>query len=158
MHEFIAKYQDQISGVLTGFDRLVFRGHLRALSYPGGMNQYLASNGILLKQFGAHVEAVSKQLKEASLAAAHAARRPVEYLGSAQVSKEQRARGIAARDEVKEALVCVLTSVEPCHSFEVYRHRESRRLELQPRFRKCLFLYHYWMHPQLGFLNARIQT
>ena len=158
MHEFIAKYQDQISGVLTGFDRLVFRGHLRALSYPGGMNQYLASNGILLKQFGAHVEAVRKQLKEASLEAAHAARRPVEYLGSAQVSKEQRARGIAARDEVKEGLVCVLTSVEPCQSFEVYRNRETRRLELQPRFRKCLFLYHYWMHPQLGFLNARIQT
>ena len=43
MHEFIAKYQDQISGVLIGFDRLVFRGHLRALSFPGGMNQYLAS-------------------------------------------------------------------------------------------------------------------
>ena len=43
MDEFIAKYQEQISGVLTGFDRLVFRGHLRALSYPGGMNQYLAS-------------------------------------------------------------------------------------------------------------------
>ena len=53
MDEFIAKYQDQISGVLTGFDRLVFRGHLRALSYPGGMNQYLASNGILFKDFGA---------------------------------------------------------------------------------------------------------
>jgi hypothetical protein len=35
MDEFIAKYQDQIQGVLTGFDRLVFRGRLRALSFPG---------------------------------------------------------------------------------------------------------------------------
>ena len=59
---------------------------------------------------------------------------------------------------MKEGLVCVLTSVEVCQSFEVYRNRETRRLELQARLRKRLFLYHYWMHPQLGFLNARIQT
>ena len=29
MHEFTAKYADQIQGVLNGFDRLVFRGSLR---------------------------------------------------------------------------------------------------------------------------------
>src|SRR5229473_2522768 len=33
MKEFIAKFGDQISGVLSGFDRLVFRGHLRGISY-----------------------------------------------------------------------------------------------------------------------------
>jgi hypothetical protein len=158
MDEFIAKYQDQITGVLTGFDRLVFRGHLRALSYPGGMNQYLGSNHVLLKDFGAHVDTVSRQLKEASLAAAEAAGRPVEYLQSAQINKEERARAIAARDQVQEGLVCVLSSVEVCQSFEVYHNRKTRHLELQSRRRKCLFLYHYWRHPQLGFLNARIQT
>ena len=26
MNDFNARYQDQLSGVLTGFDRLVFRG------------------------------------------------------------------------------------------------------------------------------------
>ncbi len=33
MQEFIAKYRDQINGVLSGFDRLVFRGSLRRLYY-----------------------------------------------------------------------------------------------------------------------------
>ncbi len=28
MNEFIARYNSQLSGVLTGFDRLVFRGNL----------------------------------------------------------------------------------------------------------------------------------
>ena len=36
MQEFIAKHQDKIAGTLSGFDRLVFRGHLRSISYPGG--------------------------------------------------------------------------------------------------------------------------
>jgi hypothetical protein len=33
MQEFIKKYRDQINGVLSGFDRLVFRGSLRRLNY-----------------------------------------------------------------------------------------------------------------------------
>jgi hypothetical protein len=38
------------------------------------------------------------------------------------------------------------------------RDRESKRLELAPRHRKCLQLYHYQMHPTFGFMHARIQT
>jgi hypothetical protein len=33
MKEFIAKHQAQILGVLSGFDRLVFRGTLRGIAY-----------------------------------------------------------------------------------------------------------------------------
>ena len=33
MEKFIDKYASQIHGVLTGFDRLVFRGSLRRLNY-----------------------------------------------------------------------------------------------------------------------------
>ena len=31
MNKFIAKFSEQIEGALTGFDRLVFRGTLRAI-------------------------------------------------------------------------------------------------------------------------------
>ena len=55
MHEFIAKHQDKIAGTLSGFDRLVFRGHLRSIGHPQGMMNYLWTNQILLKNFGAHV-------------------------------------------------------------------------------------------------------
>jgi hypothetical protein len=158
MDEFIAKYQDHIQGVLCGFDRLVFRGHLRALSFAGGMNQYLASNRILLKNFAAHMTAVNQQLKTASLAEAAASERPVEYLALAQIDKEKRARAIAARDGVQQGLVCVFKTLEVCQSFQIHRNPQTRHLELQSCWRKCLFLYHYWMHPQLGFLHARIQT
>ena len=33
MLEFIAKHQDKIAGTLSGFDRLVFRGHLRPIGH-----------------------------------------------------------------------------------------------------------------------------
>jgi hypothetical protein len=122
------------------------------------MNQYLWSNHILLKEFGSHVEHVSQRLKAASLAEALAAGRPVRYLASPEISKEDTARGIAARDGITDGLVCVLTCVEPCRTFEIYRDRDTKHLQLQPRVRKCLFLYHYTVHPVFGFLNARLQT
>ena len=43
-------------------------------------------------------------------------------------------------------------------TFDIYRNREARQLQLVQRERKCLHIYQYWMHPDLGFLNARIQT
>jgi hypothetical protein len=50
------------------------------------------------------------------------------------------------------------TCVETCQTFEVHRNAETKRLELESRLRKCLFLYHYSIHPVFGFMNARIQT
>jgi hypothetical protein len=73
MKQFIEKYQEQVTGVLTGFDRLVFRGSLRRLNYgmwspeleafPAiGMEQYLSQNSILMKHFGDHTKQVSERI------------------------------------------------------------------------------------------------
>jgi len=53
MHEFIARYQDKITGMLSGFDRLVLRGTLRSIAHREGMQRYLWANDVLLKDFGA---------------------------------------------------------------------------------------------------------
>jgi hypothetical protein len=158
MEQFIARHQQAITGVLSGFDRLVFRGTLRLIAHVAGLQSYLSANHVLLKGFGAHAERVSQAVKVASMAEAERAGRPVQYLASSAVSKEDIARAIAAKDRITDGLVCVLKCVEPCRSFDVYRDRATHRIELVPRWRKCLFLYHYWMHPELGWLNARIQT
>ena len=68
------------------------------------------------------------------------------------------ARSIAAQEGIGDGLGCVLSCVEPCWSFQIHCNRENKKLELKPRYRKCLFLYHYQMHPVFGFMSARIQT
>jgi hypothetical protein len=158
MQEFIAKHRKEIAGVLSGFDRLVFRGTLRSLSHVNGMDTYLAMNKVLRKDFGRHVQQVSERLKQASLTEARQRGRPIQYLASAQADKEALARKIAVQDGVRQGLICVLSAVELCRSFEVYRNRATKWLDLVPRWRKCLFLYHYWLHPRWGFMHARIQT
>lgn len=158
MNQFIMKHRDEITGVLSGFDRIIFRGYLRRLSYPQGIMAYLAANDVRLVEFGRHVQQVSDRLKEAVYAHAATRGRPVQYLARAHADKDALARTIAARDGIDDGLVCLLSGLEPCWTFDIYRNRETHRLELVSRQRKCLFLYQYWMHPEFGFLHARIQT
>lgn len=158
MNEFIARYSDEISGTLSGFDRLVFRGTHRALCGQSGIEQFFRSNGVLLKDADRYIDPISKAVKAAALARAEKENRPVKYLASSVRSKEEIAREIARADGIRSGLVCALTAVEPCLTWEIHRNRETKKLEGVPRTRKCLHVYQYWMHPQLGFLNARIQT
>ena len=158
MQKFIAKFEHLIQGVISGADRLVFRGSLRAIQYPFGMRGYLWHKRVLLKDFGSYAKRVTDQIKEASLAEARRLNRPIQYLNSSKIDKKALAEEIAKRDGIENSLICVLSCVEPCLSFDVGPNPEKKQLEVKRRLRKCLFLYHYWMHPMFGFMSARIQT
>src|SRR5215204_6230713 len=95
---------------------------------------------------------------EASQAEAKRLDRPIEYLASPKLRKEDHARMIADRDGIKQGLIAVFKCVEPCWSFSLRGNRASKKLEFRPELRKCLHLYHYYQHPLFGFLYARVQT
>ena len=159
METFVSRHAGAVIGALTGFDRIVFRGTLRGLILRRfGMARYLWAAKVPLKEFGAHAQQLSGQLKGASEALAQRTCRPLRYLASSAANKEIIARKIAAADRIDVGLICILSAVEPCWSFQIVRYRDTKQLQLEPRQRKCLHLYHYHIHPQLGFMHARIQT
>ena len=159
MRSFIHRHASKIVGVLSGFDRLVFRGNVRPVAGPEGMFGFLCSRGVRLKEFGTYAEGISKRVKSAAEATlARLGRPPIKYLESSRTSKEDTALEIARRDKVSEGLICVLSSVEPCHTFFIYRNREAKKIELRTQVRKGLHLYFYMFDPVFGFMNARIQT
>ena len=143
MNSLVRKNAEQVKGQLSGWDRIVFRGTLRMLAFTGGMARYLSRVGVLLKDFGDHAQAMTARLVEASLARAEVASRPVEYLASPKIRKDDLACAIAERDGVTDGLIGVFTCVEPCRSFDIHRNRERKMLELVARDRKCKCIYHY---------------
>jgi len=155
---FIQRFQDKITGVLSGFDRLVIRGTLRRIVSAAGMMDLLWHKQILLKEFGSWAEQLTEHLKQASCQIAQDQNRPTVYVPSADTDKDELARRIAAKDKITAGLVAILTCVEPCMSFEIYRNKDEKKLDLVHRVRKCLFLYHYWIDPHFGWMNARIQS
>jgi hypothetical protein len=144
-------------GALTGYDRLMFRGHL-PLSYPQGMNHYCWTNGVLFKEFKKHALERTEQLIAGSEAVAKRAGRPIEYLRSPQTRKEDAARALAKRDGITDGLIGMFKCVEPCWSYTVRGNRQAKKLELRPELRQCLHLYHYYQHSVFGMMYARVQT
>jgi hypothetical protein len=118
---------------------------------------------VLLTCFKAYVSRVTGELRAHAMAFAEKAGRPYEYLAGAYTasrgrSKEERAREIAARDDIREGLIAVFAAVEPCSSFEVRGNHETHRLEVVRAARKCLFFYFYIMDRELGFMHVRLQS
>jgi len=155
---FIQRFEDKITGMLSGFDRLVIRGSLRAIVTPAGMKNLLWLRQIRLSQFGQWAERRTEQLKQASCQAAKDQNRPIVYVPSSDTDKDELARQIASKDGITHGMVAILTCVEPCMSFDIYRNKNEKKLDLIYRPRKCLALYHYWIDVQFGWMNARIQS
>jgi len=158
MNALITKNSEHVTGELSGWDRIVFRGNLRMIAYVEGMLAYLWRTKTLLMEFKAHAQAMTKQLIEASRQRAIMEKRPVKYIESSSERKDEIAREIARKDGITEGLICVLECVEPCQTFDIFKNRKTKRLELVARKRKCKFIYHYWIDPQFGFMSARVQT
>src|SRR5260370_31071775 len=147
MSSFIQQHQEQIKGVLSGWDRVRFRGTLRSIAHPWGLNHFLMVAGVYLKDFKDYVLSLSRQVLQATNRLAQEAKRPLVYLPASTTSKEDQARAIAQRDGITQGLIAIFSTVELCWSFEVTLNPATQLLELQAGKRKCLHYYHYYLDP-----------
>ena len=155
MQQFIEKYQEQITGVLSGFDRLVLHGTLPRLNFSffdperqvvvaRGMEEYGWQNKVLFKHYGDHVRRVSERVKDRSLKPLREADVAFKYVRDTSADKDGLAREIAGKRGITQGPVCVLSVVEPSPTFDYRKSRIVRRT------RPCHALYHYQIHPTLG--------
>jgi hypothetical protein len=158
MNQFTTRFASNISAVLSGYDRLMLTGVIRHLCRPQGVEAYLSTAGVLLKNFGQHMIDVSESVKKASLKQVEANGVEYRYVPSCNVSKEEIARRIAAEKNIRTGHVCAMGCVESCKSFTVRGNRETKRIEVVASERRCTHLYTYQIHPTFGWMNIRLQT
>lgn len=155
---FLTKFGKNVTGILSGFDRLLFQASIRVLFNPKSMESYLLVCKVLFKDFKAFAQGWTDRIKSLAFQAAEQAGRPVRYLQDPGVSKEDMARRLAREDNIKEGLIGLFTAVEPCWSYSVRGERQSKEIHLVLERRKCTHLYHYYMHPDFGLTHVRVQT
>lgn len=158
MRQFIRKHCADVMGVLSGFDRIRFRGTLLWLATERGLMSFLWKVQVKLKEFKRYSTGLTDEIRDTVKAIAQAAGRPVQYLDTPTISKEDFARRIAEYDGITAGLICVVTSVEPCFSYEIRRNAQTKHLELRRGWLKCLHQYLYFIDPLFGFGHLRLQT
>ena len=158
MKSFISRYGTEIKGVISGWDRLAFRGTLRWLSSVSGLGSYLSSRGILLKDFSQWARGLTGQIRSCCEQVADELGIRAVYLRSSATDKEALARQIAEEDGVREGPICLFSVVEPSYSPTVAGNRQSKQKEVVMRPRRCVWVYFYFNDPQVGFGHMRIQS
>lgn len=158
MERFVKRYADRIEGSIAGFDRILFKGNLSSICHVEGLELFLSSQRVLLKDYSAFVQRLSKRLKEWAEQMAAESGRPLIHLNSPKQSKEEFVREIIARDQITEGLICILTCVEPCRSFSIRGDRVSKQTRLVGETRQCQHLYFYFLDHEFGLLHVRLQT
>ena len=63
MKNFTGMYAKSICDAIRGWDRIRFRGTIRWLASTPGINSYLSTRNILLKNFGKWAESISAQVR-----------------------------------------------------------------------------------------------
>lgn len=158
MKEFMERYGAQVKGAMSGWDRIALRGTIRWLSSERGLGSYLACNDMLLKDFSPWAMSLTRRIRKACQEVAASLGIRTIYLRSGSEDKEALARRIAQEKKIEVGPICLLSVVEPCWSPTVVGNRETGKLEIAVRQRKCVWLYFYWNDPQLGFGHLRLQS
>jgi hypothetical protein len=161
MQPFLHQHSSVIHGVLSGFDRVRFRGTLRSVCHADGLFRYLCFLKVLLVAFKEFFDGTARKLKLATerLAATTPVGRVVYLSG-------MRDKEAVVRDLIREhaladdytGVIAVLSCVENCRSFALHRNAASRMLELVSAYRKCLHYYVYLRHPRFGMMHVRLMT
>jgi hypothetical protein len=158
MTSFLQRFGAEILGVLSGFDRIRFRGSLPRLANTRVFSLWLAALGIPLKDFSREAAARTQQLRAALETKAAEAGRPVEYL-QGFANKEVLVQRRRQRDGTSPGgLVCAFSTLENCTSYDIYRNAKTHQVELRRRPRKGLHYYFYFEDSRFGLSQVRLQT
>jgi hypothetical protein len=162
MGAFEDLHRGRVAGSLAMFDRMIFKGHLSGLYKGDNARCFLWSQGVALKDFTAYAKATTERIATNARKLTSDTGRPVISFDHVKTRnraqrKDELAKSIADRDGITDGIVCLISAVEACYSFQVRKRYETGKLELFRRERKCLHHYLYLIDPEFGFMHVRIQ-
>ena len=153
-HPFLRKHQDKIAGVLSCFDRLIFRGH-PPLSWAAGLEGFPYQQKVLLKDFRTYAPQVAERIKEHVKGLVLQAGAEFRHLPRKERMEEQ-ARRTAQEKGIRDGVVCGFSQLETCRTFRC--EKGAGRLRLRSDYRRCSVFYVFLMHAVLGLIHVKIQS
>ena len=126
MKRLLACFGKAVQGVLTGFDRIVFKGTILPLAHEAGAMSFLRWRGVLnrdyknwmLAQTDALVPSVDRYAREQS-------GRPITHLSTWRMDKEQLARKRQKETGIETGLIGVWSCLESGWSYRAHYCAET---------------------------------
>lgn len=158
MANILERYAGQIHGTISCFDRVILFGSLPEISHLGGMVGHLKARNIPLETYYSHVMELRDKIVNAAKDLAKANGIKIQYIRKSSIRKEEIVEAELARHGSRPGLVCILSALESCHSYELRRQRKTVEPQLMARGGACLHYYFYFMDEDLGLCHVRVPT
>jgi hypothetical protein len=155
-HPFCAKHQDAVSGVISCFDRVIFRGYT-PLSYPKGIEGFFWQQKVPLKNFKDYAPRIAERIKGHVKSVVLKSGAPFRHLTRKEPMEEQ-ARRLAQEKGIQEGIVCGYSQMETCRTYRFWYDKAAGRPRLLKDFRNCSVFYVFLMHAVLGLIHVKIET
>ena len=157
MNTILEQYKDKIKGTFSFFDRMIIKGHIFQLFSLSGRKFFLSSLNVLLKDFSSYANHVTSMIVSHTEEMAASLGRPLVYLTSPKIPKEQTALEVLKNNPVSDGLICILSVVEGCQTFQPVK-QDNGMLQLRSVMRKCKYYYFYYLDKNFGFMHVKLQT
>lgn len=159
MDTLLHRFSTIIKGSIEGFDRLVFKGTLKPIAYALGMQAFLATRGVLNKDYKDWVTKQSSSIiKSAEEYSKKQCDRGIIYIPSINTRKEELAHNLQKESGITDGLIGVWSCVESCNTFKSTFDASKGFPSLRAEKSRCKHLYFYYDHKEYGFMSIRLQT
>ena len=125
--------EKNIKGVLTGFDRIIINGFSRQLNNHRQFLYYMIQNDCDLVNFNDFALEHTKSLCNHIDNIVKQENRPIKYLNSSKINKNEVARKLYEENPIDEGLVCAISSMEVCDTMTVKGNKQTQKLEVTRR-------------------------
>lgn len=107
MNTILEQFSNKINGTFSFFDRMILKGHLLQLFSSSGRSFFLSEMNVLLKDFPSYANQVTNDIVSHVENMTASQMRPLVFLTSAIIPKEQTALDIRKDTPVSEGLICI---------------------------------------------------
>ena len=159
MKELVKRFGKAVKGILTGFDRIVFKGTILPLAHEEGAMSFLRWRGVLTRDYKDWMRTQTEALSAAvDRYAREQGAEPIKHLNTWRKDKDELARQRQQASGVKSGLIGVWSCLESGATYHARYSAEKGYPQLHHERTPCKHLYLYLDHAQYGWMNVRIQT
>jgi hypothetical protein len=152
------RYGEQISGVLSCFDRVVITGTLPEICYAKAMAQHLRERGFRLFDYTHWAEPLRDEIRQHAEGLAKEAGLAIEFIQRKDFRKEDRIQALLRKRGEHPGLVHIFSAMESCTCFKPWYDKTTEETTLRTREGRCLHYYFYFIDQELGLCYLRIPT
>lgn len=152
------RYARSIHGSLSCFDRLILQGTLAPVGHPAGMTSFLYQKNVRIFDFPGFSKPITDKIRAHIAAVAKDSDVPVIFVRKHTDRKENRVKQIIDKRGDHPGIVCILSAMETCSTFEPWHDKKTGKTFLRPDTGKCLHYYIYLIDPDFGLCHVRVPT